>query len=219
MFCKECGVKIEEAAVNCPLCHKPLGTRSIFPHVKFTRRKRTASFPLIYLICTLLASIACLLLNIFVFKYAWWSVSVLGVLLYVYVLVAGTIMSQKHTASKIFLQVIAIAVLAVLLEHLTPDFKWAGLYAVPAVLLLGGIILGICALVAKRPGTYVFCLIFVAIAGVIPVLILLGEQEEVLWPSIACAAGCGTMLIATLIWGLLNGKPLVRGELKRKFHA
>ncbi|MDD4839574.1 MAG: DUF6320 domain-containing protein [Clostridia bacterium] len=218
MYCKECGVEIEGAARNCPLCHKSLDDSQIFPDVKSTRRLNNATFSLIYLSCFLAIGVLCLLLNILLTGEPWWSLGVVGVLIYGYVLVAGTILSKRHTATKLFLQTIAVALLTLFLQNLTPNIKWAANYAIPIVLLLGSVTLGVTSLVFKRAGSYIFFLLFIAFSGLIPITYSLISQESVLWPSIACAAGCGGILLVILFWNIFAGKGLLKGELKRKFH-
>ncbi|HKL93792.1 MAG TPA: DUF6320 domain-containing protein [Clostridia bacterium] len=217
MFCKHCNVEIEGATRTCPLCHQQLDGKEYFPIVKTTRRLKT-TFTLVYSICALIVAVICLLINIFVPTKIFWSVAVVGVLLYTYILVAGTIFSKKHNASKIFLQTIAVAVLSGFLQTLTPEIKWAANYAVPLILLIGGLLLGITSLAIKRAGTYVFCMTLVAVTGLIPIVYSVIEKESILWPSIACAAVCGVILIVAVITEIFSKRGLIREEIKRKFH-
>lgn len=217
MFCKHCHVEVEGQSRTCPLCHKPFNDNEFFPIVKSTRKMKT-TFTLVYLISALVFSVLCLLVNLLVVTGVLWSVAVVGVLVYIFVLISGTIFSTKHTASKIFLQTIALAVLTGFLQTLTPATKWAANYAVPIILLLGGIFLGITSLAIRRSGSYLLCMIFVAAIGLIPIVYSLIAKEIVLWPSIACAAVCGAILISGILWDIISGKKLILGELKRKFH-
>lgn len=218
MVCKHCNIEIENPRINCPLCHKPLQEGELFPDVKTTKKRKSVTFSLIYLITMLFVSIACFIVNIYLEPEVKWSVSVLGVLLYGYILIAGTIISRRHIGFKILVQIIAIAALAAFIEYSTPNIKWTH-YAVPGILCVGGIILGTFSLIAKKPGTYALCLLCVVLAGFGPLIYALSVDNIVLWPSIACASGCLAMFIAVIIFSLATKKPFITGELKRKFHV
>ncbi len=220
MFCKNCKVEIEDSSRVCPLCHAPLdGKDEIFPVVKRTKRKQIITFSQIFWVVALMAIIPCLAVNFALKQEVLWSVAIVGVFIYLYVLIAMTFFSKSHVATKILILTLALAILTGCLQGLTPTVTWAANYAVPIVIMVGAIQLGIASIVSKKTGNFLFSLFFVSLSGLIPIIYTLAGKEPMLIPSIVCASVCGFELLVLLIWGLTGGKEIILSEIKRKFNA
>lgn len=220
MYCKNCNVEIEGTSRVCPLCHQCLdGDDQTFPIVKRTKKRQVVTYTQIYLILFTLISIPCLVVNLVLDSNLLWSLAVIGSLMYLYLFIGTIFFTKSHIASKIFVLIASLALFAGLLQNLTPTVNWATIYVVPFIIIVGVITQGIFALVSKKPGTFLFSLIFSAIAGVIPIAYTLPLNEKILWPSISCASICGFVLILLLMWSCAYGKGIIWSEIKRKFHA
>ncbi|NLZ25284.1 MAG: hypothetical protein GX891_02355 [Clostridiales bacterium] len=219
MYCKHCEVEIEGAARLCPLCHRPLdGEAALFPVVIKSKKLSKVTFTATYLIAALIIAVVCLIVNLVLGHKILWSVAVVGLLIYLYILFAWTLFSQRHTATKIFVQTLGLAVMVALMQQLSPEVKWSLNYVVPFIMMLGGILLAIIAFAAKKAGSYIFNLLLVMITGLIPLVYNLIVKEATLWPSIVCVSVCGALFLVHIIISAGNAKNIIIEEIKRKFH-
>lgn len=218
MYCKHCNVEIEGNARVCPLCHKPLdGDDLAFPIIKKTKRKINVTFGLVYIIIALAVSVVCLAVNFLLPHKLLWSLTVIALLAYFFI-VFQTVFSKRNAAVKIFLQILFLVLVAYGLEKLSPDVRWAANYAVPIIILLGGLLLMILSLAVKKAGPFILNLIFVAILGLLPVIYNLIVKTHVWIPTIICACGSGGMLLFAVLYGIFSEKGILKEEIKRKFH-
>ena len=218
MYCKNCDVEIEGSCRVCPLCHRPLdGDDLVFPIIKKTKRKNNVTFGLIYIIIALAASVTCLTINLVLPHRLLWSLSVIALLAYFFV-VFETVFSKRNAAVKIFFQILFLVIVAHGLEELSPNVKWAANYAVPIIILLGGVLLMILSLAVKSAGPFILNLLGVAFLGLVPVVYNLIVKTHVWVPTIVCASGSGALLIFAVLYGIFSGKGVLKEEIKRKFH-
>lgn len=219
MICKFCDVDVKGGATHCPLCKLPLegvaeGER-LFPEVEKVKQKKKLSFSGVYLILLLVGSVAAIIATELV-GYPMWALPPIIAGMVGYAVVKGVIIGRGHVGSKFFLLFVLLIALVVAVQLITPEVQWAYTYAIPIMLLIGSIALGVLALTsAKTPATYGMYMLIIAVFGMLPIAIHMAEGEKILLPSIICASGCGTVIIM----GLTANFKIIISEIKRKFHV
>ena len=219
--CDACGVKLDPAYTRCPLCHKDIGEPEgelPFPKVeKAPRQTKKALTKKVkgLLALTILCVGICVLINFILWKGTLWSLLVVASSLYVWVLMAITVLYPWQFGSKVLLQLAGISALLIAIEAITPQKIWAQDLVIP-FLIVTAIILEIYNVYINRKRwreNMVFLIIAILI-GFIP-LILYGAGVIALWWP---AALCAFFSVFTFIGFILFAVKQFKNEMTKRFH-
>ncbi|MDR3217245.1 MAG: DUF6320 domain-containing protein [Clostridiaceae bacterium] len=218
MFCKECGVNITSPTDHCPLCGTGIGDNTAaertFPEVKREARFKVRSFSGVYFTALLLCSIAIITAALITAK-GLWAIPFVITVTAGYVIIRGIFLGRAHPGTKLFFGVILAAALILSVQNVTKQ-EWAYSIALPVLLLISSIAMGVLALVAtKTSGSYALYMLMTALSGLFPPLFNSLLRHAMMLPSIICATGSGTVLIMVLSCRFKT----VIGEIARKLHA
>lgn len=230
MRCKYCGVEVKDNVKICPICHEKLegylpDAPSMYPPKDSVKRKRKHThftFDNLYWGIGLAVWICCLAVCEALTPTLQWHWLVIVLILYGYLFVRNTILSNSSIGLKIFTQIIMI--LAVLISSLNifkglnlyhDPMYWILEYALPIVLGTGLVIMivFVCIFAKRRPSLIVDC-VFMMLLGYAPIIMYLTGNVTHLWPSLTVS------IVATLaiISCFMFGRKELLDELKKRFH-
>lgn len=147
-YCVNCGVELESAARECPLCNTPVWN----PREQGTERNADGSFPvkkgqvetvkrkdfgLLISMVLLATAVTCGVLNAFVFRENLWSLAVIGACGILWVMVIPAVI---YAAQSVYVSLLydgaAVAFYLFLLTFLTESRGWFTGLGLPIVILL-----------------------------------------------------------------------------------
>lgn len=221
-YCKYCKTQVDTTNDFCPLCFNHLAeTDSCYEQLyskrlknETTDRKRLFVSKL-FLFLTICAITACFFINYMVnFKVKWFLVVTFGIL-YVWVLVAHTIMSRNSAFKKILLQIISIFALLYFTERVSDPQEWLLPYVYPSISFTAVFALMMILFIDKNRGhkvlgfTFIISLLF---AGSV-VIMALNLAKFKLLNFLNCII-CGLTIIGLLIFA----SNAIKHELSKRFH-
>ena len=219
-YCDSCQVYIDPAFERCPLCHKGMGEpegQLPYPAVvkKPKQKNKLNRRTKILIAVTILGMGACLFINLAVWRGVLWSIFVIAPALYVWLLVAGTLLSPWQSGAKVILQLAGITALLFAIDQITPQKTWALDYIIP-FLIFAAIILELYYMYRnrKRWRESMVYVITVIILGFVPLLLLWIGAITVWWP----AASSAFMAAFTLIGVTLFAVRQFKSEITKRFH-
>lgn len=223
MYCKHCKITVKNNINICPLCHEILtNDNEEFVETLPLRIKPTvnpsAVFSRIFIFTALNIIILFSVINaIWIHQYLW-TILVTLLLMYTYVLVKNTILSNKNVARKIFTQTLFISAICIIIQYwiIKTPYEWCFTYAIPLVSLLSAIMLGIFTFINIQDARE-FLLYFLGIAffGFTPIIINNFINIKVIWPAVVSALASVTIVLSLLCFA---SKELIK-EIIKKFHA
>ncbi|MDE6189630.1 MAG: hypothetical protein K2G37_05035 [Clostridia bacterium] len=238
MRCEYCKVEIGCKSKICPLCHEKLRLDpsvdlparveelpSAYPqkkHDKIPVAKKLRSFSSIYLSVALAVFIIAVAINLRLTPEIYWFAFVAAVLVYGYILIKHTILSNNSVGIKIFWQAVSILVLLLALNYLvknqTADYDktWVWDFGLPAILIVSTLVVGIYTSIAfHKWHSVIIDALMISALGFIP-LILFGAGV-VKQPVTSIASACLSS-VAIIFCSILGRKNLL-SEFKKKFHV
>lgn len=159
-YCVNCGVKLEESLNKCPLCNTPIinpnelkKTDAISPFApKYGETEMVKSKDMIILTSVFLATtaICCMLLNYLVFSKTLWSIPIIGLCAFIWVVVIPSIAFDKMPIYiSLFIDGLAMAGYLYMLSFMTSNKAWLTKLALPITALATIIILTFTLLMRK----------------------------------------------------------------------
>lgn len=231
-YCVNCGVELEPSLSKCPLCNTPvinpshlkaLTETSPYPkesgQVDVVKRKDLAILTSIVLIAT---SLCCLLLNIFVFNSAPWSLFIIGACLLLFVLLVPVLV---YTRLPIYISLlfdgIATGLYLYMITFNTQSDQWFTGLALPILALITILVEIFALLLRSFPVSYITtALYFFAEAAVLCVGIELlinhytNTPLKLMWSAIVLTV-CGVIVVALIT--VLSRRRL-RDAVRRRLH-
>ena len=146
-YCVNCGVELDGALQECPLCNTPVinprelsrqKTSSPFPEekgaVETIRRKDLGILTSSILAAT---AVACGVLNLLVFTGVAWSLAVIGACLLVWVMMVPLVIDSRQSVYlSLLLDGVAVGLYLFMLSFLTADQEWMWGLGIPIVILV-----------------------------------------------------------------------------------
>lgn len=219
MYCKKCKITVKGNKTACPLCKGHLSNTEdtegeCFPTVK--KDKITNVF--LVKLTTLISVSVCVIslaVNFLLPQNGWWSFFVLGGIGCFWLAGIIGIVNRHKIIKNIFIQIFFLTIFA-LLWDLSMGFKgWSIDYAIPIGCLVGMVSVFVLSLTLKNQATeYMLYMMFSAIYGVVPGILLLTGALDVVIPSVIC------VVVSIIFIGIVitfQGR-LLKEELKRIFH-
>ena len=222
--CKYCNVDVDTNENFCPLCYNSLEGESKKKTTEFylkrtendkTQKTNFFLYKLFFLMTLTLAAIA-VFINVMTYKDGPtpWSALVIVCLLYIWILIAHTILSKRGILEKIVLQVLgAIAIVGVV--NYMARGHWLSDYVIPSIqLAVTSTLLFIC-LVIKNKYKIVSPFFVTHVLSFIASLVLVLTKADAfgLLSEINMIA-CGVGIIGTLLFGFKT----LKLDFSKKFH-
>ena len=229
--CRECNIDIDTNRVTCPFCRDILDdiddkktvmeTYEAYketPYKNHTVRK-------IFLFISLVAIFVCVLVNFLTFSGSFWSLFVVGGILYLWILIRFTIMSRQNIALKLLLQAIGIGLILFFIQIDNRSVHWLMPYALPFMMVATTLAITLLIFIKiMRYKDYMLYLIMVALLGIIPLILCFVETTQylfmvgdklIIWPSIVCCSYAGFTILGMFVFG----ERATKTEFIKRFHV
>ncbi|MBC7087621.1 MAG: hypothetical protein H5T96_03905 [Tissierellales bacterium] len=217
-YCEYCKVYIPEDREICPLCGNKLeiiseDNEQIFPKIPSIFKRNLALKIMGFIsVVTIIMSFA--LYYIFPTRINWPLLVFFGIIS-VWLDLFFLIRKKTHLPKKIIWQVLIITILSILWDFYTGFRGWSIEFVFPIICILAMLVMYILALVMKLSIndfiTYILIDIFF---GIIPIIFIVLNLVEIIYPSIISATISIISLSAILIF---EGKNILY-ELKKRMH-
>lgn len=231
-YCVNCGVKLDESLNKCPLCNTPvinpndlkkMGPISPFPiergETEIVKSKDVIILTTVFLATT---ALCCLLLNLLVFSQTLWSVPIIGLCAFIWVVVIPCI-AFKNWPIYVFMifDGFAMAGYLYMLSFLTSDKSWLTRLALPITALATVLILTFTLLMRKISSSilalalYIYILIPILCIGIeLLICHYYDTPLHITWSAIVLVP-CTIVAIALIT--ILSRKRL-REAVRRRLH-
>lgn len=209
-YCKHCNAYYYKKSTTCTICGRPLieGTHESriitqgYPAV-VVHKNRGKFAAKIFGILTIATIIIVGLINGTTYEAypSFWSLIVIGPLVYVWILLAQIIVSKQNYPTKVNRQVILISLVVILIDLMTDYKAWSLTYVVPSLLVTTTFVLPI--VIASTPKTYylhVRSLFFLILLNILVGVVGLTTnfmEPNVIWTSLSVLTA-GILLLATM---------------------
>ncbi len=220
--CKYCNIDVDTSNDFCPLCFNHLEEvnssyeQFYTPRLKNETADRKKHFiTKLFLFLTICSIVICFFINFLTdFKIKWFLVVTFGII-YVWVLVAHTIMSTQSAFKKIFLQLISIIALLYFTEQVAEPHDWLLQYVYPSISFTVVAVICLILFIDKNRNDKIlgFATI-ILLMGIGSLLFIIFKLSPfVLLNFINCIL-CGLTIIGILIFG----NHAIKQELSKKLH-
>ncbi len=221
-YCKYCKIKVDTANDFCPICFNHIEEiDNKYDQLYSQRLKNETSDKLrfflskLFLFLSICAITVCFFVNYKVNPQTQWFWIVCFGILYVWVLVAHTIMSRRSFFAKVMLQVVSVIVLLYFTEKVSPDHDWLLQYVYPAISYVVVVVLLMLLGIDRNRANNIFGFsVIIALLGTGSlVMLLLHALSYTLLNFINCIL-CSLTLLGLLIFGY----GAIKQDLSKKLH-
>ena len=219
-YCKSCGVTVDGRMKNCPLCGEyvsepEIRRESAYPDYEMATKKKLDFVTRLLIFLSIVAVSVCALINYLTWSGVAWSVFVLAGILYLWLLVANTVMSKASVGSKILFQLLIMSGCVYAIERFLSGGHWALEYVVPFMTTAATLIIAVFSLAKSTQWReYIIYLMMITFFGFIPLVLFAFGIADVVWPSAASALFSFIILMGTIIFA----DHRLKNEVKKRFH-
>lgn len=219
--CKYCQVKVETEKDFCPLCFNKLDDDGSQVETFYssrtnnvnTKKKSKFLFKLFIFISFCVIAV-CFTINFLTTPKILWSVVVFSGVIYIWVLVAHTILSKQSVFRKVFLQILSILLLLFFTEKLSQQ-NWLFDYVYPSISMAVVLTTLMLLFIKKNRNEYLIGFLFIYfILDLLSVLILLINKNCFLLLNFINILVCSISFLGVLFFGF----NALKTEIKKKWH-
>lgn len=223
--CNHCQAKVYSQKSYCPLCGQGLFSLAEraekdspppIPYPDLSRVKKSYNiFLRVWLFVTLLILGSSFLLNLLVFRESPWSLILLVIAVYVWLMLLSLLRRGVNQAKRLTLHVSVTSLLFFFMDYLTGYEGWSLSYAMP-ILFMGGIIgiLVMSIFLHARWQDYVFYQVLMGLFGFIPLILYFsGIAKSLLMVILVSSLG-----LASILFTLIFADRSLKEDFVRRFH-
>lgn len=231
-YCVNCGVKLEESLNKCPLCNTPvinpkelkkMGPISPFP-IKEGETEKVKTKDMIILTTVFLATtaICCMLLNYLVFNKTLWSIPIVGLCAFIWIIGIPPIAFEKMPIYiSMLIDGLAMAGYLYMLSFMTSNKAWLTRLALPITALATALILTFTLLVRKISSSIISVVLYFYI--LIPILCIgielliwhyYNKPLHITWSAIVLVP----CLIVDIVLITILSRKRLREAVRRRLH-
>lgn len=220
-YCKHCNISIRGDHDRCILCENILDKGShgdqeeeeVFPEIPPLYQGHLALKIMIFI--SIVGLVVSFGLSLIFSSDIKWSILFMFAVLSIWIGVINIIQKRVHIAKKILRQVIILSGLSVFWDYQTGWEGWSLDYVFPLVCISAIVIMHITARVLNLSiSDYITYALLDGIFGILPVLLIIFDLVNVLYPSIISVASSIISLSALFIF---RGKEITL-EIKKRMH-
>lgn len=219
--CEICKVEVDTHSEICPLCYNKLTevrektTPELFefkPKEKI--KKSRVIVGKIFLLLSIIAVCSCGFVN-YITKSSPWSLVVLMGVIYLWVLVAHTIMSRSTPFQKIFLHLASVILLLLTIKQVFSSNDWFVCYVFPSMSMLVAVVFSFIVMCSKNRKKLVYSFFAIEVLLVLASIILLVFKLD----SFKLLNQINIFVVSVIVIAyLLFGYKAIKTEFVRKFH-
>ncbi|MGB4588641.1 MAG: DUF6320 domain-containing protein [Clostridiaceae bacterium] len=219
-YCNHCKVSIRNPKEQCPLCGNKLAPlddelekKEIFPSIP-SYLKSHLTLRILILVSIILVVFSFSIYAIFPTKMNWPLLLTFGIVS-IWLDLIFLVQKRFHIPKKIVWQVAIISLLSVFWDWKIGWIGWSITYVIPFLCLIGMILMYSIAIIMKLSTRDYITYVFIdALFGIIPIIFILFNLVDVIYPSIISIAISVIFLAAIFI---LQGKSII-SELDKRMH-
>lgn len=219
-YCNHCNVSIRNPKEQCPLCGNKLAPydddllkKEIFPVIP-SYLKSHLTLRILILVSIILVVFSFSFHAIFPSSMNWPLLLTFG-LVSIWLDLIFLVQKRYHIPKKIVWQVAILSLLSIFWDWKIGWIGWSITYVIPILCLVAMIIMYSIAIIMKlSPRDYITYVFINALFGIVPIIFILFDLVEVIYPSIISIAISVIFLAAIFI---LQGKSII-GELDKRMH-
>ncbi len=219
-YCKNCKINVDTNHDYCPLCFRELSgsgqetSAPMFAERKANERtiKKSTLVSKLFIYISLCVVAICLVVNFLTDSSVLWSLVVISGIVYVWILVAHTIISKRGIFEKVLMQVLGVIFVLIVSENISPTKNWLQCYVYPSVSLLT-----VCSLLMiifiKKDKSWILSFVIITLLTGLTSVFLLGIDSFKLMNII------NIIFCALTVLGYFTfGYNLIKQEFIKKFH-
>lgn len=221
-ICELCNVKVDTNANFCPLCHNHLieeskkETPEFFENKSKEKEKKSKKIIVgkIFLILSIIASAVSVFINITT-KTVPWSVIVVLSIIYLWVMIAHTIMSRETPFKKVLYHLLSLIALLISTNVIFGGNDWLTNFVFPGLAMLVALVLTMILFCSKKRKNIVFSFFCIIVLMLLTSAVLLIFKIDTyrLLNEINLMVGA-IFIVSYLIFGYKT----ILTEASRKFH-
>lgn len=219
--CDICKVEVDTNNDICPLCYNKLAqvsekhTPELFElKPKNKSKKNKVLVTKIFLLLSIVVVITTGFVN-YATKSNPWSLVVLMSVLYLWVLVAHTIISRHSPFQKIFFQIVSVSLLLITIKYVFNSNDWLVSYVYPSMSIVVAIVLSFIIMCSKNRKKLIYSFFAIEILMMLAsVLFLVFKIDKFMLLNQINIF----VILISLIAYLLFGHKYIKTEFVRKFH-
>lgn len=219
-YCNHCNVNIRNQKEQCPLCGNKLAPleddlepKKIFPIIP-SYLKSHLTLRILILISIILVVFSFSIYIIFPTKMNWPLLLTFG-LVSIWLDLFFLVQKRFHIPKKIMWQVLILSLLSIFWDWKIGWIGWSITYVIPILCLVAMIIMYSIAIIMKLSTRDYITYVFIdALFGIVPIIFVLFDLVEVIYPSVISIAISVIFLAAIFI---LQGKSII-SELDKRMH-
>ena len=231
-YCVNCGVKLEDTLEKCPLCNTPVinpselkkaGLIPPFPTERGeTEKVKSKDGAILLTVAFATTAICCALLNYLVFNQSQWSIPIIGICAFFWVVFFPLILfKQLPVYAFIIMDGLAMAGYLYMLSLLTSSNIWLTKLALPITTLITAMILLLTFLVRNVSSSILAVALYVYI--LVPLLcigieLLICDFRELPLRLVWSAVVCVPCAIVSIILITVLSKKRLREAVRRRLH-
>ncbi len=220
-YCDNCAVYVDTSLAHCPLCGKTLtespAENSLYPSVVEKEYIDRRSFmDDLFVFLTFLFIGGSILLNLILGQGTPWFLLVAAPILYLWILIRLTILSDLYAGTKALVQMLGIMGVAFAFDFVLGQIGWSYEYVLPFVLIAGITFIDIYSYIYKTQwrDNLIYAIVFVLL-GFIPLVFYFTGLTHAFVPMILCTFASGLTVLGILRFTFRR----LNAELKKRFHV
>ncbi len=217
-YCNHCKVQIRGNKRKCPLCKSILlkgdPDQEIFPSIPPSYEGHLAIKIMIFISIT--AMVGSFAIHQIFPTYVNWPILVVFGLLSMWVSFIVVIQNRYHISKNILWQVAIVSILSILWDWKTGWRGWSLNYVIPTTCVAAMFVMYVIAKIMRLSvRDYILYFLLDGLFGIIPVVFILLDWIDVMYPSVICVSISIIFIAAIFIFQGEN----IKAELHKKMHV
>ncbi len=221
-YCDKCQISIKTNHEFCPLCHQTLEVVKEETVVEkyptyqgdFRPVKNLTKRIMFFLSVTSITIL--IIINGFTGFDTLWSLVPITSIAFFWIFITLGILSKHNIASKLFVLTIVSILFIYSIDEQSYSEGWALDYVAPLMLISCNVAISLIILVKRiNYRDYLSYLLLIVLFSVGPIILILFDVINVLWPSLA-SAGFAVFILLFIVFFFPKS---IKDEIKKRFHA
>lgn len=219
-YCEDCNVYVDTGLRRCPLCGRVLtnspAQNELYPEVREEKFINLHTFMTDLFVFLTFIFIGCaIVLNMTLDSSSPWFLLVAAPLLYVWILVRNTILSDVYVGVKVLFQMLGIMGISLSYDFVFGPIGWSVEYVLPFVLIAGIVYIDLYSYIHKSKwrDNLVYAILFVAL-GFLPFIFYFTGITHAAVPMALCTFASGITVLGLLRFAIRR----LSGEIKKRLH-
>lgn len=200
-------MQVEGERDYCPLCFRELSGEGKSTTPMFAERslnehdiRRNNFITKLFTFMTICAVSICLIINFMVNPTVLWSLTVVSGILYVWVLIAHTIISKRSIFEKVLFQLLSLILILFTTDMLSKDHSWFPEIVFPSVSMCAASVL-LMIIFIKKDKSWMFSFLIITVLLTIASLIVMLKLDNFKLVNVINIVYCALIVLGYLIFG------------------